>query len=60
MMNEVEVQVALPRFKMEDSYDMKNVLVSMGMQDAFDMALSDFSGKTNYWIIMIQQVSAKY
>ncbi|XP_026218859.1 serpin peptidase inhibitor, clade B (ovalbumin), member 1, like 3 isoform X2 [Anabas testudineus] len=44
MMNEVEVQVALPRFKMEDSYDMKNVLVSMGMQDAFDMALSDFSG----------------
>ncbi|XP_023121131.2 leukocyte elastase inhibitor-like isoform X1 [Amphiprion ocellaris] len=44
MMDEVEVQVALPRFKMEEKYDMKNILVSMGMVDAFDMAKSDFSG----------------
>ncbi|XP_072234195.1 leukocyte elastase inhibitor-like isoform X2 [Leuresthes tenuis] len=44
MMNDVEVQVGLPRFKMEEKYDMKEVLVSMGMQDAFDMGKSDFSG----------------
>ncbi|XP_051266158.1 leukocyte elastase inhibitor isoform X4 [Dicentrarchus labrax] len=44
MMDEVEVQVGLPRFKMEEKYDMKNILVSMGMADAFDMAMSDFSG----------------
>nr|XP_046226559.1 leukocyte elastase inhibitor-like isoform X1 [Scatophagus argus]XP_046226560.1 leukocyte elastase inhibitor-like isoform X1 [Scatophagus argus] len=44
MMDEVEVQVGLPRFKMEEKYDMKNVLISMGMVDAFDMAMSDFSG----------------
>ncbi|XP_049605926.1 serpin peptidase inhibitor, clade B (ovalbumin), member 1, like 3 [Syngnathus scovelli] len=44
MMDEVEVQVGLPRFKMEENYDMKNVLMSMGMVDAFDMARSDFSG----------------
>ncbi|KAK2858637.1 hypothetical protein Q5P01_003257 [Channa striata] len=44
MMNEVEVQVGLPRFKMEVKYDMKNVLVSMGMVDAFNQAKSDFSG----------------
>ncbi|XP_041817202.1 leukocyte elastase inhibitor-like isoform X1 [Chelmon rostratus] len=44
MMDEIEVQVGLPRFKMEEKYDMKNVLVSMGMVDAFDMAMSDFSG----------------
>ncbi|KAM9337509.1 leukocyte elastase inhibitor-like [Symphorus nematophorus] len=44
MMDEIEVQVGLPRFKMEETYDMKNVLISMGMVDAFDMAMSDFSG----------------
>ncbi|GAA6219432.1 leukocyte elastase inhibitor-like [Lates japonicus] len=44
MMDQTEVQVGLPRFKMEEKYDMKTVLVSMGMVDAFDMALSDFSG----------------
>lgn len=60
MMDEIEVLVSLPRFKMEESYDMKNVLVSMGMVDAFDQALSDFSGRTNYWIIMDQQINTKY
>ncbi|XP_056290403.1 serpin peptidase inhibitor, clade B (ovalbumin), member 1, like 3 isoform X2 [Pseudoliparis swirei] len=44
MMDVVELQVGLPRFKMEENYDMKNVLVSMGMVDAFDMSMSDFSG----------------
>ncbi|XP_042256119.1 serpin peptidase inhibitor, clade B (ovalbumin), member 1, like 3 isoform X2 [Thunnus maccoyii] len=42
MMDEIEVQVGLPRFKMEEKYDMKEVLMSMGMVDAFTM--SDFSG----------------
>uniref|UniRef100_A0A4W6G084 Leukocyte elastase inhibitor n=1 Tax=Lates calcarifer TaxID=8187 RepID=A0A4W6G084_LATCA len=40
MMDQTEVQVGLPRFKMEEKYDMKTVLVSMGMVDAFDAALS--------------------
>ncbi|XP_072306682.1 leukocyte elastase inhibitor-like isoform X2 [Eucyclogobius newberryi] len=44
MMDEVEVQLGLPRFKMEETYDLKNVLTSMGMADAFDMGRSDFSG----------------
>ncbi|XP_063768745.1 leukocyte elastase inhibitor-like [Eleginops maclovinus] len=44
MMDTVEVRVMLPRFKMEEFYDLKNVLVSMGMADAFDKAKSDFSG----------------
>ncbi|XP_044195961.1 leukocyte elastase inhibitor-like isoform X1 [Thunnus albacares] len=42
MMDEIEVQVGLPRFKMEEKYDMKEVLMSMGMVDAF--TISDFSG----------------
>uniref|UniRef100_A0A674MGF4 Serpin B6 n=1 Tax=Takifugu rubripes TaxID=31033 RepID=A0A674MGF4_TAKRU len=40
MMKEVEVQVGLPRFKMEEKCNMKNILVSMGMVDAFDVAAS--------------------
>uniref|UniRef100_A0A673H994 Serpin B6 n=1 Tax=Sinocyclocheilus rhinocerous TaxID=307959 RepID=A0A673H994_9TELE len=31
-----EVQVSLPRFKMEETYDMKSLLISMGMEDVFD------------------------
>lgn len=31
---------------MEENYDMKNVLVSMGMVDAFDPVMCDFSGRT--------------
>lgn len=46
MMGQTEVQVGLPRFKMEETYDLKDVLTSMGMADAFDVTLSDFSGET--------------
>lgn len=59
MMDEVEVLVSLPRFKMEENYDMKTVLVSMGMVDAFDQGRSDFSGRTNDWIIMDQQINTR-
>lgn len=49
MMDEIEVTVGLPRFKLEENYDMKTVLVSMGMVDAFDMQKSDFSGMKYSW-----------
>lgn len=44
MMDLVEVEVSLPRFRMEETYDMKALLVSLGMVDAFDMQRADFSG----------------
>uniref|UniRef100_UPI0037E75406 leukocyte elastase inhibitor-like n=1 Tax=Semicossyphus pulcher TaxID=241346 RepID=UPI0037E75406 len=44
MMGQSEVDVKLPRFKMEAKYDMKEVLKSMGMLDAFDVSKSNFSG----------------
>lgn len=44
-MDLVEVHVKIPRFKMEEEYSLKNVLVSMGMVDAFSDSLSDFSGR---------------
>ncbi|KAA8580974.1 hypothetical protein FQN60_013932 [Etheostoma spectabile] len=36
LMGQTEVDVGLPRFKMEETYDLKDVLTSMGMVDAFD------------------------
>lgn len=45
MMDSVEVQVGLPRFKLEEKFNMKNVLVKMGMVEAFDVATSNFSGR---------------
>ncbi|KAM7122035.1 uncharacterized protein J5F26_000714 [Ciconia maguari] len=44
MMDCTEVRVSLPRFKLEEDYDMKPVLSSMGMPDAFDLGKADFSG----------------
>ncbi|XP_037375075.1 serpin B6 [Talpa occidentalis] len=44
MMDEEEVELSLPRFKLEENYDMKAVLRSLGMSDAFDEARADFSG----------------
>lgn len=43
MMDILEVQVSLPKFKMEETYDMKGLLVSLGMVDAFDSTKADFS-----------------
>ncbi|XP_051796681.1 leukocyte elastase inhibitor-like isoform X3 [Acanthochromis polyacanthus] len=57
-MYEVEVQVGLPRFKME-KYDMKKVLVSMGMVDAFDMGKSDFSGMSPANDLVLSKVMHK-
>ncbi|XP_013885555.1 leukocyte elastase inhibitor [Austrofundulus limnaeus] len=59
MMDEVEVQVGLPRFKLEAKYDLKSVLVSMGMRDAFDMGQSDFSGMSSSNDLYLSQVYHK-
>ncbi|VTJ67915.1 Hypothetical predicted protein [Marmota monax] len=39
-----EVEVFLPRFKLQENYDLEEVLRSLGMTDAFDKARADFSG----------------
>ncbi|KGL93449.1 Serpin B6 [Charadrius vociferus] len=44
MMDCTEVRVSLPRFKLEEDYDLKPLLSSMGMPDAFDVRKADFSG----------------
>ncbi|KAK7881251.1 hypothetical protein WMY93_029660 [Mugilogobius chulae] len=59
MMDEVEVQVGLPRFKLEETCDMKNILMSMGMVDAFDLAASDFSGMSPANDLVVSKVVHK-
>ncbi|KAM7036216.1 serpin B6-like [Passerculus sandwichensis] len=44
MMNSTEVKVYLPRFKLEENYDLQPILRSMGMPDAFESGKADFSG----------------
>ncbi|XP_058603576.1 leukocyte elastase inhibitor-like isoform X1 [Onychostoma macrolepis] len=44
MMQKQEVRVSLPRFKMEETYDMKDLLISMGMEDVFNKQKVNLSG----------------
>lgn len=44
MMEMYQVNLHLPKFKLEESYDLKSALSSMGMSDAFDQSKADFSG----------------
>ncbi|XP_049620975.1 serpin B6-like [Suncus etruscus] len=44
MMNEEDVEVLLPRFKLEENHDLEVVLRKLGVTLAFDQAAADFSG----------------
>ncbi|XP_063729881.1 leukocyte elastase inhibitor-like isoform X2 [Eleginops maclovinus] len=59
MMGETKVEVKLPRFKMEESYDLKEILKSMGIVDAFDVTMSDFSGMSKANDLFLSQVVHK-
>ncbi|TFK12395.1 zinc finger protein-like 1 [Platysternon megacephalum] len=47
MLEKTEVDVYLPRIKMEESYDLKSTLSSMGMRDAFSQDRADFRGMSD-------------
>ncbi|XP_008578616.1 PREDICTED: serpin B6-like isoform X2 [Galeopterus variegatus] len=47
MMDEEEVEVFLPRFKLEENYDLEAVLRRLGMTDAFEPTRADFSGMSS-------------
>ncbi|XP_006888776.1 PREDICTED: serpin B6-like [Elephantulus edwardii] len=59
MMDEKEVEVSLPRFKLEENYDMKGVLCSLGMADAFDQGKADFSGISSKRDLFLSKVVHK-
>ncbi|NXC09914.1 SPB6 protein, partial [Orthonyx spaldingii] len=59
MMDSTEVKVSLPRFKLEESYDLKPVLSNMGMPDAFDLRKADFSGISSGNELVLSEVVHK-
>ncbi|XP_032007982.1 serpin-like protein HMSD isoform X1 [Hylobates moloch] len=46
-MRKREMEIFLPRFKLEENYNMEHVLHSMGMVDAFEQGRADFSGMSS-------------
>ncbi|GAB1298065.1 Serine (or cysteine) peptidase inhibitor, clade B, member 6e [Apodemus speciosus] len=55
-MEEKEVELYLPRFKMEENYDMKDVLCKLGMTDAFEEGRADFSGISSKQDLFLSKV----
>uniref|UniRef100_A0A4W6G1W4 Serpin B6 n=1 Tax=Lates calcarifer TaxID=8187 RepID=A0A4W6G1W4_LATCA len=59
LMGQTEVEVRLPRFKMEETYDLNKVLIGMGMVDAFSREKSDFSGMSSAIDLFLSKVVHK-
>ncbi|XP_037661980.1 plasminogen activator inhibitor 2 [Choloepus didactylus] len=55
-MAEDDVEVYLPLFKLEEKYEMKSILRSMGMEDAFSRGQANFSGMTERNDLFLSQV----
>ncbi|RXM29891.1 Leukocyte elastase inhibitor [Acipenser ruthenus] len=56
-MGKTLVEVSLPKFKLEETYDLKSVLISLGIVDAFDVGKSDFSGMLSNNELVLSKVS---
>ncbi|KAK2903641.1 hypothetical protein Q8A67_008354 [Cirrhinus molitorella] len=59
MMRQQEVQVSLPKFKMEQTYDMKSLLISMGMADVFDGQKVNLTGMSPNNDLLLSKVIHK-
>jgi serpin B len=53
------VALAMPKFKVESSFSLAEQLAALGMPDAFDPGLADFSGITGHNDLFIGQVVHK-
>lgn len=51
-----KVVVFLPRFKLEEDYDMNDVLCKLGMTDAFEEGKADFSGISSKQDLFLSKV----
>ncbi|KAL1258619.1 hypothetical protein QQF64_009196 [Cirrhinus molitorella] len=54
-----EVRVSLPKFKMEETYDMNSILISMGMEDVFDDMKVNLSGMSSNNDLVVSKVIHK-
>lgn len=59
MMDTNEVELYLPRFKLEENYDLKPFLTSLGMCDAFHVVKADFSGMSDSNDLVLSKVVHK-
>ncbi|XP_015743949.1 serpin B6 [Python bivittatus] len=59
MMDLREIELSFPKFKLEEKYDLKPVLRSMGMTDAFDQGKSNFSGMSANSDLVLSEVVHK-
>ncbi|XP_062351140.1 leukocyte elastase inhibitor-like [Cinclus cinclus] len=58
-MKSTNVRVSFPRFKLEEDYNLKPVLSSMGMPDAFESGKADFSGISSGKELVLSEVIHK-
>ena len=59
MMELCDVQLHLPKFKLEEMYDLQSTLSSMGMSDAFNQSKADFSGMSTEGNLFLSNVFHK-
>ncbi|XP_048258251.1 leukocyte elastase inhibitor-like isoform X3 [Haliotis rufescens] len=57
--HKVTVDISMPRFVLESSFELNNVLKSLGMSDAFDEQKADLSGIDGTRLLYISQVVHK-
>ncbi|NXL60713.1 SPB10 protein, partial [Chordeiles acutipennis] len=55
----VKMEVYLPRFTLEETYDLKSTLSKMGIQDAFTEGQADFTGMSENGDLFLSQVFHK-
>lgn len=58
-MDRTEVELSLPKFKLENSYDLESVLGGLGMTDAFDVVRCDFTGMSGNRDLFLSKVVHK-
>uniref|UniRef100_A0A663MRU5 Serpin family B member 10 n=1 Tax=Athene cunicularia TaxID=194338 RepID=A0A663MRU5_ATHCN len=59
IMEKMKMEVYLPRFTLEEKYDLKSTLSGMGIQDAFIEGQADFTGMSENGDLVLSQVFHK-
>ncbi|XP_055962952.1 plasminogen activator inhibitor 2 isoform X2 [Sorex fumeus] len=58
-MEEDDVEVYVPKFRLEESYELKPILRSLGMKDAFTKGQANFSGMSEGYELYLSEVFHK-
>lgn len=58
-MQPIDVHVHLPKFKLEDSYDLKSALSGLGFLDIFDSGKADLSGMSGARNLFLSKIVHK-